>query len=130
MPTDRISMHDISTSPPADPGAPLLSGVELLKYRETHNGRAPWDASAKDGATNDGATRPSGGGLTYVDVLKHREQHAGRAPWERGTVAADDASPFHAGKLTGVDLLKYRESHGGRAPGETATHDGSRGGRR
>jgi hypothetical protein len=77
---DRISMNDVTTSD-APTGARRM-GVDVLKYRESHGGKAPWETAATDGA-GAGAR-----GLTGIELLKYREAHGGLTPSE---VAAKDA---------------------------------------
>ena len=75
MPTDRISMNDVTTSEATGTGS-RCTGVDVLKYRETHNGKAP----PRNGA---GARRLSG-----IELFKYREAHGGSTPDQ---VAAKDA---------------------------------------
>jgi hypothetical protein len=108
MPT----VHDviIPNAAPADAGAPRprpLTGVDVLKWRETHGGKAPPRGTAAH--DSDGSPPLSG-----VDLLKYRETHAGKTPKEvaaeerdrenRRSLAANSA----AGRLSETRLSRSR----------------------
>jgi hypothetical protein len=78
-----ISTEDETTSEAAN--RPRRAGVDVLKYRESHGGRAPWEKeSTAIGDTGSART----GKLTGVELLKYRESHGGLTPDQ---VAAKDA---------------------------------------